>query len=295
MINLVTIVTEDSTLLFKKEIQKDVLISFEINNVSFFEKLSRQEIYKVQSLDTTRFFSFYLNVAQKEKASIFFETAIEKKELFLRYFFHPAYKVINEKPVVAFNANYKDDADLIRFVQELEQTTISQGYDGIQWVIFSNNSDQVNDYNVLFDNRQPVESAAVYSEILKKYNYTNKYIGIKTTDVNDWYSTLQSAEEKIMQEYPEKFDYLKKYGDLERSFVQTTDQLKRTNLDLENHKKYLEIFKSKDEALKIYEFYKYEYEILPLWYKRFGHIIKVIMGKRSFRSLFDNNIKKYND
>ncbi|MFN4313884.1 MAG: hypothetical protein ACK4E0_06310 [Chitinophagaceae bacterium] len=45
----------------------------------------------------------------------------------------------------------------------------------------------------------------------------------------------------------------------------------------------------------ISEFYRTEYEILPTWYKRFGHIIKVLMGKRSFRSLFNDNVKKYKD
>jgi len=47
------------------------------------------------------------------------------------------------------------------------------------------------------------------------------------------------------------------------------------------------------EIQKIKNFYYFEYEILPLWYKRLGHIIKVIMGKRAFRSLFDDNVKKY--
>ena len=32
--------------------------------------------------------------------------------------------------------------------------------------------------------------------------------------------------------------------------------------------------------------YHDEYEVLPLWYKRFGHIIKVFTGKRTFKSLF---------
>lgn len=36
----------------------------------------------------------------------------------------------------------------------------------------------------------------------------------------------------------------------------------------------------------ILEWYKKEYEVLPKWYKRFGHIIKVITGKRTFKSLF---------
>lgn len=139
MINFVTIVTDDSTLLLKREIQKDVLISFEINSVSSLEKLSLREIYKAQLLNTTRFFSFYLNIEEEEKAPVFFKSLTEQKELFLRYFFHPSYKVINEKPVVAINADYKDDADLKRFVQELEQLTISHGYDGLQWILFSNN------------------------------------------------------------------------------------------------------------------------------------------------------------
>jgi hypothetical protein len=49
------------------------------------------------------------------------------------------------------------------------------------------------------------------------------------------------------------------------------------------------------EYYEIMDWYHKEYEILPLWYKRFGHIIKVIMGKRSFRSLFSDNAKKYKD
>jgi hypothetical protein len=36
----------------------------------------------------------------------------------------------------------------------------------------------------------------------------------------------------------------------------------------------------------IQEWYTKEYEILPRWYKRIGHLIKVLMGKRTFRSLF---------
>lgn len=50
-----------------------------------------------------------------------------------------------------------------------------------------------------------------------------------------------------------------------------------------------------NEVDYILKFYKNEYEILPLWYKRFGHVIKVLQGKRSFRSLYDKKVKKYKD
>jgi len=49
----------------------------------------------------------------------------------------------------------------------------------------------------------------------------------------------------------------------------------------------------KRQIKELISFYKDEYEILPKWYKRFGHIIKVLNGKRTFKSLFNDNVKKY--
>ena len=57
----------------------------------------------------------------------------------------------------------------------------------------------------------------------------------------------------------------------------------------------LDLSNKHDEVNYILHFYRNEYEILPLWYKRFGHILKVIAGKRSFRSLYDKTAKKYKD
>ena len=42
------------------------------------------------------------------------------------------------------------------------------------------------------------------------------------------------------------------------------------------------------EYYEVLDWYHQQYEILPLWYKQLGHVIKVITGKRSFRSLFDD-------
>jgi hypothetical protein len=49
------------------------------------------------------------------------------------------------------------------------------------------------------------------------------------------------------------------------------------------------------EYYDVTEWYHKEYEILPAWYKRFGHILKVITGKRTFRSLFRDDVKKYKE
>ena len=72
--------------------------------------------------------------------------------------------------------------------------------------------------------------------------------------------------------------------------------------DLSSKKAYLDFILGKfkeDQApnanMTMKKFYHHEYEILPTWYKRFGHIIKVFMGKRTFRSLFNDDVKKYPD
>ncbi len=52
---------------------------------------------------------------------------------------------------------------------------------------------------------------------------------------------------------------------------------------------------SLNEMEKIKRFYHFEYEILPLWFKRLGHIVKMLMGRRSFKSLFNDRVKKYKE
>lgn len=51
--------------------------------------------------------------------------------------------------------------------------------------------------------------------------------------------------------------------------------------------------KYKDDYENLFKWYHNEYEILPMWYKKIGQLIKVIMGKRTFKSLFSDDVKKY--
>lgn len=45
------------------------------------------------------------------------------------------------------------------------------------------------------------------------------------------------------------------------------------------------------EYYDVLNWYHKEYEALPTWYKRVGHLIKVVLGKRSFKSLFTKTTK----
>jgi hypothetical protein len=76
---------------------------------------------------------------------------------------------------------------------------------------------------------------------------------------------------------------------------------------IEKYKKELDVKVSAEKNTQLYlsmqkkqtadnvEWYHHEYEILPTWYKRIGHIIKVLTGRRTFRSLFSDKAKKYKD
>ncbi|MES1222093.1 MAG: hypothetical protein ABUT20_41745, partial [Bacteroidota bacterium] len=74
---------------------------------------------------------------------------------------------------------------------------------------------------------------------------------------------------------------------------ETNHQLHLKTINEKNLRFYLTM--QKKERTDSLKWYYYEYEILPTWFKQIGHIIKVIMGKRSFKSLFKDNVKKYKD
>jgi len=89
-------------------------------------------------------------------------------------------------------------------------------------------------------------------------------------------------------------DDLSKYY-IEKEVFEEEEKLWKNRVLL--YKNFLSLSKrvQQKEYYEVLKWYHNEYENLPLWYKRFGHIVKVLMGKRSFRSLFSDNVKKYKD
>lgn len=68
-----------------------------------------------------------------------------------------------------------------------------------------------------------------------------------------------------------------------------------TLTELKYQREYNAILRTSHEAREIQNYYNAEYEALPLWFKRLGHLVKVLTGKRTFRSLFRDDVKKYKD
>lgn len=70
-------------------------------------------------------------------------------------------------------------------------------------------------------------------------------------------------------------------------------RLRVTETELRNQQQYLDALRSDHETRQLQDYYTHEYEILPRWYKRLGQVIKVVTGKRTFSSLFRDDVKKY--
>ena len=87
--------------------------------------------------------------------------------------------------------------------------------------------------------------------------------------------------QKIMDQKPDKYFNAKlKFQD--NLFLKNENE--ELKIELQNHKKYLEIALNQKETEYILDFYHKQYEVLPLWYKRFGHLIKIVTGKRKFKN-----------
>lgn len=89
---------------------------------------------------------------------------------------------------------------------------------------------------------------------------------------NRWYhNTLRNYEHEYLVK-PEKEN---DKGIVQRDFLHDRDKEYTTS------------------GREIQEWYNKEYEVLPIWYKRFGHIIKVFQGQRSVKSLFEKTNKTH--
>ena len=112
----------------------------------------------------------------------------------------------------------------------------------------------------------------------------------------DIYLEMKSREHEFKKNNPQRFSLLEEGAKLKRQLEKYEITVQGLKKDLESKQEYVANLHIPESTMKkVVDFYYYEYEILPLWYKRFGHIIKVLMGKRTFRSLFNDDVKKYKD
>jgi hypothetical protein len=211
-------------------------------------------------------------------------------DLLVSLFFQPGYLVLSECPVLFLAEGVAASAD---FFTALEEQCLVQGFKGVLRVQPSGKQDG-GEVVVYERGNRPDYGALVEGWTQKCLGRNYPFpIFLLADPAEDGYDPegMERGEKEVM-----RLDTYKAAEKLYDSYVKMAAYEQRFRLleiSLQNKDLYLEIQKQ-DLAIAL-NWYKYEYDILPLWYKQFGHIIKVLMGKRSFRSLFNDHVKKYKD
>lgn len=296
MINTPVVFTNDHVLLESNDMNdsSEVIYSLICNNAASFAKLDPSVTYPGKIIPERNYcFSLYLDFTNDNGS--FNNEIIEAKEILMRCFFHPQYRVKHNRPLICLGAKVAQKDDVQKTIRELEMYAISQGYDGLEVLCFSDENVQgveSIDFSTILSLE---EISIIYLRLLKQKYYCGKYIGINYKNVQQVMHKIAGLENELLKKEPDLYHHLNEHRSLNEEILRLNEKKNTIEKELSDQKKYLKIYQDLDESTKIMDFYKYEYEILPAWYKKVGHILKVLMGKRTFRSLFDNDVKKYKD
>jgi hypothetical protein len=122
----------------------------------------------------------------------------------------------------------------------------------------------------------------------------NLYINISAQEDITRIQALLQEEERLFRQQNEGLFHLKRQNkDLTKQVQELERFSNAAKQEISNQVMYNDLLRSQSQVAALQKYYDNEYEILPLWYKRVGHVVKVLMGKRSFKSIFRNNVKKY--
>jgi hypothetical protein len=135
-----------------------------------------------------------------------------------------------------------------------------------------------------------------YNELLKIIDFGKGTLFIPVfpeTNPTDLLKTLKEADHSLYKTTPRLFDLYEKNRLLEKENADLRRRNSFNERELEHQKQYQEILRSQHSTRELQDYYNHEYEVLPKWYKRIGHLVKVMMGKRTFKSLFRDDVKKF--
>ncbi|MHA4845408.1 FHA domain-containing protein [Flavitalea antarctica] len=220
-------------------------------------------------------------------------------ELLIHSIFTPGYLHINGRPVVVFRAGFSSPG-ATAIIRRLENEVALQGIPCLL-VWQDNTRESVKDgsvqpafinHNTLLD--KDWFQAHMFNDL---GSLTGHFIlDLDTSEQSfETQHLLDSACRTFLAKQPLIANSLNEYLTLQHRFAQLSSEHHQLAERFTGAEKTIGVIRTKykDDYENLFKWYHNEYEILPLWYKRFGHILKVIMGKRSFRSLFSDDVKKY--
>jgi hypothetical protein len=150
--------------------------------------------------------------------------------------------------------------------------------------------------NCLFDTQE--ELTGYYTRILQTdpgCHHKLFFRGYSAETFRAVLSSLQGAEMEFTMRFPGLYSLCRTNGLLEKELYTLRRKQASLEKELDHQLQYVDMLRSDHQAKELQDYYTHEYEVLPLWYRRFGQILKVITGKRTFKSLFRHDVKKYKD
>jgi hypothetical protein len=275
-----------------------ILYSLLISSVHDLETLCLRtfhssELYRKKKIK----FSVCLDFSSDQHPGFFLETILKKADLFLRLFLHPNFNRSGNRPIIFIVDSAKSANYLTEFIPRFNAVAALYGTDNIEWIYLQKIDAEKNiSTNCVYQYTTASAFENMYYQLLQKSFYVGYYIGIVNNSeksTSDILNGKLTVEEKFKNDFPNQYAIAEKYVRLENEMPLIEEKLKLVTEELKNQQLYLALLRAEDEANKINNFYYNEYEILPLWYKQFGHIIKMLLGKRTFKSLYNPNVKKY--
>jgi len=193
------------------------------------------------------------------------------------------------------------------YISSVRNAFKSQGYIDIETTdIYKNNSllpENLN-RNIRFNLQGSITSLpSEYVNLIKNLSSSNCsvfYFLKYPEQLPEILKTIQDADLVIKENSPQAYLLLNENKSLklkEHELLSKVELLQEQlkSLDAYHSNYHSSSARYKKQITELLKFYNQEYEILPLWYKRLGHIVKALAGKRTFRSLFSDKVKKYKD
>jgi hypothetical protein len=219
-------------------------------------------------------------------------------------FHHNYYKVDFGIPVLLFEAT---DADQESTLSACRNALLEQGYDDLDCVVIGSHDAYswpgkgTRGFHSDLTVTDPEKLSQLYDRLFGSTELTELsfFLNVqRSSDLIEGTRSLLKADEQARDRHPATYALWQAF----RLHQETQCELRFTigllQQRLASQMGYHSFYNPAEshvgrQIMEITEFYKYEYEILPLWYKRLGHIIKVLMGKRTLKSLFSDRVKKY--
>lgn len=271
-------------------------------------------VYPVSLKDTARNSSLYNTLFGNQQEAPFcllIECPAVRKdsdlsaihELALATSFHFSYYTRKKgAPFLAFRGAVDDCKPLLTTFQEKFR---EQGFEDLDYLLFDHSYSYTPSVSSEKWKFAPAAISSIalqetYMEILTSTAADNVCLLVESSieRLSEDISAISAAENRLQQESPYTYQLLSRHRE-DREYTQRLlGEITVLKEKVASLNSYYSFYNQPESGYvkkikEITDFYNNEYEVLPMWFKRLGHIVKVLMGKRTFGSLYRDDVKKY--